>query len=101
MYKRYRGIKVGRTEEGKRYLGTTIYPEIPPSEDDIYVVTTGTDRYDTLSQQFYGDSSYWWVIAYVNGLKVDGLVVRQGIQLRIPGNVEKVLKRFREVNDNR
>lgn len=27
------------------------------------VILTGNDRLDTLAGKFYGDSSYWWVLA--------------------------------------
>ena len=46
---------------------TVRYPKIPRSEDDIYVITTIGDRYDTLAFQYYQDSSLWWVIANANG----------------------------------
>jgi len=32
-----------------------------------YIVKLG-DRLDHLSARFYGDDSYWWVIALVNGI---------------------------------
>ena len=70
-------------------------------EEDIYVITTGTDRYDTLALQFYGDSSLWWIIASANVSKKDGLAVEQGIQLRIPADSSTALEVFEEVNKNR
>lgn len=101
MSRRYRNTEVLKSEDGKRYYGNVIYPDIPLSEDDIYVITTGSDRYDTLAQQFYGDSSYWWIIAFSNTLRMDGLTVEQGVQLRIPTSVEKVLVAFEELNNRR
>ena len=35
--------------DGVRYIRNAIYPEIPVSENDIYIKTTGGDRYDTLA----------------------------------------------------
>ena len=43
-------------------LRSRLYPNIPKSDSDIYVVTQTGDRLDQLSNQFYGDSSLWWII---------------------------------------
>lgn len=79
---------------GKKYLANTLYPDVPVSEDDWYVITTAGDRYDLLSQQFYSTVEFWWVIAVANSLPCDTLCPEIGIQLRIPANpgayVEKV-----------
>lgn len=101
MANRYKDIELLKDSEGRRYFKNAIYPDIPYSEDDIYVITTGADRYDTLAKQFYNDSTLWWVIASANTSKRDGLIVEQGIQLRIPGNVSKVIEDFNQVNANR
>jgi hypothetical protein len=47
------------------YLGVK-YPEIPYLDTDIYVYTTIGDRLDKLSQQYYGSTEYYWVIASAN-----------------------------------
>lgn len=91
-------IDILQTEGGRRYRKNVIYPEIPVREDDIYVITTGGDRYDLLAQQFYSDSSLWWVIASANTSKRDGLVVRQGVQLRIPQSPAEAIDLFEQVN---
>lgn len=101
MANRYRNITQYKTEEGRRYLRTPIYPEIPVGEEDIYVITTGGDRYDTLALQFYGDSSLWWIIASANVSKRDGLIVEPGVQLRIPADKDQALRLYSEANENR
>lgn len=101
MANRYKDIERLRNQEGRRYFKNAIYPDVPYSEDDIYVITTGGDRYDTLAKQFYNDSSLWWVIASANTSKRDGLIVETGIQLRIPGNVSAVIEEYNQVNANR
>lgn len=78
-----------------------IYPDIPVSEDDIYIKTTGGDRYDTLAQQFYNDSSLWWIIASANNSERASLVVKPGVQLRIPADKQAVIQLFNSVNANR
>jgi len=100
MPDRYRNIQELRTTSGRRYLKNAIYPDIPVSENDTYIMTTGGDRYDTLAQQFYGDSSLWWVIASANTSKTDGLIVEQGVQLRIPFDGLAALSQFEELNRN-
>ena len=101
MADRYRDIKELTSEDGSKYRTNSIYPTIPETEDDIYVITTGGDRYDTLARQFYGDSSLWWVIASANNSKKDGLIVEQGVQLRIPANPGNILSLYEEFNENR
>lgn len=87
------------TSEGKRYLRNLIYPEIQPSADDIYVITTGGDRYDKLALQFYNNVDYWWVIAVANTDVVDSLVVTPGVQLRIPATPEKFQEALEKLNE--
>jgi hypothetical protein len=101
MPDRFRNIELLKQESGRRYYKNVIYPDIPATEDDTYIITTGGDRYDTLALQFYGDSTLWWVIASANNSKKDGLIVEQGIQLRIPADAAKVRSLFNELNSKR
>ena len=101
MARRYSNTPVTLDRNGKRFYTNPIYPEIPVNENDIYVITTGTDRYDTLALQFYQDSSLWWVIASANNSKTDSLAVQQGVQLRIPANPGNILSLYEEFNENR
>ena len=41
---RYTGINRDATLEGKRYIQNAIYPDIPNSAEDIYVMTTEIGR---------------------------------------------------------
>lgn len=78
--------------EGKQGYQTTIYPEIPLSAGDFYVYTTIGDRFDVLAQQFYGDSSLWWIIVRGNaGIAGDSLACPAGVQIRIPANPTTVI----------
>jgi hypothetical protein len=85
---------------GKEVYVTSRYPEIPLSEDDIYVYTTQGDRFDILAQQFYKDSSLWWIISIANTdkLKQNTLVIPPGIQIRIPSNYTSVISNFNKIN---
>ena len=65
--KRYSQIPTIKSPTGKQIYTTVRYPEIPRSANDTYVYTTVGDRFDTLAQQYYGDSSLWWIISIANG----------------------------------
>ena len=98
---RYSNIKLKRTSEGTRYRSNLIFPEIPESLNDLYVITTADDRFDTLALNYYKDSTLWWIIAGVNNIKKDSLVVQPGVQLRIPMDIQAVLDTFNSVNNDR
>ena len=61
-----RNIKKSRDVNGIPYINNPIYPDIPETEDDVYIITSDTDRYDLLASRFYGDSSLWWIIPAAN-----------------------------------
>ena len=62
-----RYARIPQTKINGKVVYTTVrYPEIPLSADDIYVYTQQGDRFDVLAQDFYQDSSLWWVIAIGN-----------------------------------
>lgn len=98
---RYNNIDSSITERGVRYRSNPIYPSIPPTEDDIYIITSIGDRYDTLALQFYKDSSLWWIIAAANNHQRASLAVTPGVQLRIPADKSNAIKLYNEVNSTR
>ena len=96
---RYQGIPIIKEDSGKRVYATSRYPEIPLSENDIYVYITQGDRYDVLALSYYNDSSLWWVIAIANpSVGLSTLVIPEGVQIRIPNNVAAVVDEFRLIN---
>lgn len=101
MPNRTKNIEILKTKQGRRYYKNVIYPNVPVNENDTYLITTGGDRYDTLAQQFYGDSSLWWVIASANNSKKDGLIVEAGVQLRVPYDATLAVTLYEELNQNR
>lgn len=75
------------------------YPDIPLSFEDTYVVSTEGDRFDILAQQFYNDSSLWWIISTANPqLEQNSLHITPGTQIRIPSNPADVIQRYRGLN---
>jgi hypothetical protein len=96
---RYSQIPVRKTLEGKRYFATNRYPDIPLSSNDLYIITTIGDRYDTLASQYYKNSSYWWIISIANNkLKQDSLTPPVGAQIRIPQNISSILATYESLN---
>jgi len=99
--KRYKNIERIKTDKGKNYRTNAIYPRLPETENDIYVITTTGDRYDTLAYQFYKDSSLWWVIATANNSTNGSLIPTPGQQLRIPADKTLALTLFDQLNKSR
>lgn len=98
---RYKTIKRAVTEDGVPYIQNPVYPDIPETSEDIYLVTTAGDRYDILAQQFYGNTDYWWIIAAANNSTRDSLYIEPGVQIRVPQPRNRVLTIYDRENKNR
>lgn len=81
--------KTLKTSSEKTRLQTTILPNIVGA-NDTYIETITPERLDALANQFYGDTSLWWVIAAANGIGKGTIRVPIGMILRIP-NVTDVM----------
>lgn len=101
MSSRYQYIPITRNNTGKRYFTTNIYPEIPADINDVYIITTITDRLDVLAYDFYGDTTLYWIISAANNLPGDSLVPIPGTQLRVPTNIQSVINQYNNLNQNR
>ncbi len=86
------------TDTKRKYLGSVIYPRIKASNDDMYIVSEGGDRLDILASKYYNDQNLWWIIAIANNLNDASYSIENGIQLRIPTNVAKILNDFERIN---
>lgn len=95
---RYQFTPVYKRFDGKNVYRTTYYPIIPESIDDTYIIASETDYLDSLAKRYYGDESYWWIIAQANNLGKGKLSIPQGKQLRIPGNVSQILNNLKNFN---
>ena len=49
------------------------------------------DRFYRLAHEYYGNSTYWWVIAWYNGLPTEADVL-PGDLITIPTDLEQMLK---------
>jgi len=95
---RYQNIPKTKID-GNLVYQTSRYPEVQVSVNDIYVYTTQGDRFDILAQQYYKDSSLWWVISIANNdLNQSTLIIPEGIQIRIPANYSNVVRNFNAIN---
>lgn len=102
MNYRYQNIKITKNSQlGNRFYSNNMYPDIPPSDNDTYVITVLGDRLDLLAFDYYGDVSLWWVIASANSLSGDSLYLEPGSQIRIPANAVSVLNQYNSVNSTR
>ncbi len=99
--RRYKKIDTYRTKEGIRYTTNSIYPDIPETEDDIYIIASSADRYDKLALQYYDDSSLWWIIASANNNQKGSLIPPVGQQIRIPADQNLAIRLFNEINTAR
>lgn len=82
-----------------RYIPNALYPDIPVTDDDYYMITVEGDRYDRLAQQFYGNSDYWWIIALANeDTKLDSLNTAVGVQIRVPADPGDYIEEFNRLN---
>ena len=83
---RYRNSEKVKKDDNKLVYRSTLYDNIPISDDDIYVITQYGDRLDLIAYQFYGDVTLWWYVARANNLF--SMNVPSSIQLRIPGSTK-------------
>ena len=80
---RYKSAKYKIDKNGKRYFLPTIVPQIPLSDSDIFIRPVVGERFDSLAQKFYGDSSLWWIIAKANNLSNGSIVLDSEKKIRI------------------
>jgi nucleoid-associated protein YgaU len=99
---RYNDTTILKTQQDRPYYKSKFYPNIPASENDVYVITTVGDRLDSLAYSYYGDSTLWWVIAAANNNATKGaLFPIPGTQLRIPTDLNSILNQFDQFNKAR
>lgn len=100
MANRYSNIDVLKNNEGIRYYKNILYPQIPLFENDIYVITGDGDRFDLLANQFYNDSTLWWIISIANEILNQGsMYIPVGTQLRIPQNITSIISEYNKLNE--
>jgi len=96
MANRYENGETKKLNDGRVVYKTKIYPNIPLKDSDIYAVTQEGDRLDTISYQFYGDSTLWWIIATANNIHDSHIAIDDGTVLRIPTDYLNILNQFQK-----
>jgi hypothetical protein len=96
---RYNKAEIKHTTSGKRYYKRKIYPQIPFSDTDVYIITTVGDRLDSIAYSYYRNSELWWIISMANNNSTNGSMFPQpGTQLRLPTDLNYVLNLFETEN---
>ena len=95
---RYDDIPVRNRYDGKRVYKSVIYPPVPPSDSDIFIVSNEADFLDTLAYKYYGDPTLWWIIANVNNIGKGRMSVAAGLTLRIPVDVNSIINQYNNLN---
>lgn len=94
MASRYSNNKTQKLKDGREVYKSKIYPNIPLKDTDIYIVTQTGDRLDTLANQFYGDSSLYWIILTANNIHDAPFAFEDGTILRIPKDYLEIINDF-------
>lgn len=91
MESRYFNNGTKKTIDGRTVYRPKIYPNIPLRDDDLYVATETGDRLDTLANDYYEDSTLWWIIAAANNIHNAPIGFQDGTILRIPINYIEIV----------
>ena len=96
----FRTINNNLRNKGIRYKNVAKYPIVPQRENDIYAITVFGDRFESLADRFYGDTTLWWIISISNPniVKFDSIFLPIGSQIRIPQNISSIVDSFNELN---
>ena len=84
---RYEKTKIIKDNKSRFKYNTTIYQNVPESDEDIYVITQYGDRLDLLASQFYGNQHLWWFIGHTNNIST--MNIDPGTRLRISFDFSK------------
>lgn len=85
MITRYReSLQIATTESGARFYRTVLPSQIKRDAIEFVVISRPGDRFDILANEYYGDSSKWWIIAKANNFINGSVFIPGGIELIIP-----------------
>jgi nucleoid-associated protein YgaU len=97
MIDRYQYTK----QDATKHFQTAVISDYEYSESDYYIISREGDRLDTLAQQFYGDTTLWWVIANANNIGKGSFDVPAGMQIRIPFPIYLVNEKLQQKESER
>ena len=83
-----------------RVYSYTMYPRIPIKNSDVFITPAYGTRLDLLANEYYKDSTLWWIIAQANGIKGFTALTTENFrgQLRIPTEIQDILSKFKSMN---
>jgi len=87
-----------KSQSNISYIKAKRFPNISYNDTDIYIITQEGDRYDLLASDYYQDSSKYWIIPIANNLKTNTLFPIPGAQLRIPIDINAIIKLYNDIN---
>ena len=90
-------IKNDRLTNNQVYV-PTLYPSIPIEDDDLFVIAKDGERMDNIAYKYYGDTSYWWIIARANNIENGKFALDAGTEIRIPADLGAVMTLLEEKN---
>jgi hypothetical protein len=95
---RYQTISIIIVDK-KPIFKTVRFPDIPLDENDIYVTSQFGDRYDLLADDYYQDTTLYWVISRANThLNQNSLLIEPGETVRIPANISEIISQYKALN---
>ena len=96
---RYEYTKILSNQDGKRFRKNTLYPKILPKNTDVIYMTQERDRWDSLANSYYNDTSLWWIIARANSKHFKGtLACPVAVYIVIPTEIGDVLNELERLN---
>ena len=95
---RYDSAKIRKDKNGTRYYKPTIVPNVPIKDSDIFVYPVYGDRFETIAQRYYNDSTLWWIIAKANELSRGEISADPLKKLRIPTEIDDILESVQKSN---
>lgn len=78
-----RKVETDGSVKQTRRLSSILYPNFDTIEDTRIISQEG-DRLDLLAKEYYGDETFWFVIARSNNLGKGTMVIAPGTIVRIP-----------------
>lgn len=77
-------LSIEKPDMGKPYYKTVIPSSIPSDIFEFSIVTRGIQRFDNIAQQYYKDSTKWWIIAKANNMVDGSIFIKPGTRIKIP-----------------
>ena len=86
--------------DNDKHLETTHFQNVPPSNNDIWIIAKKYERLDLLAHRYYGKRELWWIIAIANKdiIRRDSYALKPGLEIRIPINIEDIIEDFEKIN---